>query len=59
MELLRRAQEVDEAEDAQYGAEQRGDELPEELYTRADRAPIKVQTFERLEMADPGRKHVK
>ena len=30
-ELLRRAAAVDEAEDAEYGPEQRGDELPEEL----------------------------
>jgi transposase len=30
-ELLARAQAVDEAEDAEYGADRRGDELPEEL----------------------------
>ncbi len=30
-ELLRRAAEVGEAEDAEYGPEQKGDELPEEL----------------------------
>jgi hypothetical protein len=36
-ELLRRAQAVDETEDEQYGAEQRGDELPEELCRREDR----------------------
>ena len=36
-ELLRRAAEVDEAEDAEYGPEQRGDELPEELRRREGR----------------------
>jgi len=36
-ELLRRAQAVDEAEDEQYGAAGRGDELPEELQRREDR----------------------
>ena len=36
-ELLRRATEVDEAEDAEYGPEQRGDELPEELRRREGR----------------------
>ncbi len=36
-ELLRRAQAVDETEDEQYGAEQRSDELPEELWRREDR----------------------
>jgi hypothetical protein len=30
-DLLRGAQEIDEAEDRKYGAEQRGDELPEDL----------------------------
>ena len=30
-ELLGRVAEVDESEDAEYGVEQRGDELPEEL----------------------------
>jgi hypothetical protein len=36
-ELLRRAAEVDEAEDAQYGKGKRGDELPEELARRESR----------------------
>lgn len=36
-ELLRRAAEVDEAEDAQYGKGKRGDELPEELVRRESR----------------------
>ena len=36
-ELLRRAQEVDEAEDRQYGRDRRGDELPEELSFREGR----------------------
>jgi len=36
-ELLRRAAEVDEAEDAQYGKGQRGEELPEELARRESR----------------------
>jgi len=36
-ELLRHAQEIDEAEDEKYGAAQRGDGLPEELRRREDR----------------------
>ncbi len=36
-ELLRRAAEVGEAEDAEYGPEQKGDELPEELRRREGR----------------------
>ena len=36
-ELLRRASEVDEAEDAQYGKGKRGDELPAELARRESR----------------------
>jgi hypothetical protein len=36
-ELLKRAQEVDEAEDLQYGKGNRGDELPEELARRESR----------------------
>jgi transposase len=47
--LLRRAQEVDEAEDEQYGAEQRGDELPEELRRREDRLKKIQEAKERLE----------
>jgi transposase len=36
-ELLRRAEETDAAEDAQYGKGKRGDELPEELARRESR----------------------
>jgi transposase len=36
-ELLRRAEEADAAEDAKFGAGQRGDELPEELARRESR----------------------
>ena len=36
-ELLRRAQEADEAEDQRYGKDRRGDELPEELAFRKGR----------------------
>jgi len=36
-ELLKRAQETDEAEDRQYGSDTRGDELPEELRFREKR----------------------
>jgi transposase len=35
--LLEQAQQVDAAEDAQYGRERRGDELPDELARRASR----------------------
>ncbi len=48
-ELLRRAQAVDEAEDEQYGAEQRGDELPEELQRREDRLKKIQEAKQRLE----------
>ena len=37
VELLRRAQEVDDEEDRRYGKDQRGDELPEELAFRESR----------------------
>jgi hypothetical protein len=36
-ELLRRADEIDEAEDAEYGRDKRGDELPAELAHREGR----------------------
>jgi transposase len=36
-ELLRRAEEIDEAEDAEYGRDKRGDELPAELAHREGR----------------------
>lgn len=39
-ELLRRAEEVDQAEDAEYGPDKRGDELPEELATREGRLKL-------------------
>src|SRR5258705_8694141 len=35
--LLEQAQQVDAAEDAQYGRERRGDELPDELARRGSR----------------------
>jgi len=43
-EMFRRADEIDTAEDALYGPDKRGDELPEELRTRAGRlARIRAQ----------------
>lgn len=36
-ELMRKAESVDEEEDARYGRERRGDELPDELRRREDR----------------------
>lgn len=48
-ELLRRAQAVDQAEDEQYGAERRGDELPEELQRRAGRLQKIQEAKQRLE----------
>src|ERR1019366_7160945 len=36
-EFLRRAEEIDEAEDAEYGRDKRGDELPVELAHREGR----------------------
>jgi transposase len=49
VELLRRAQAVDEAEDAQYGVERRGDELPEELQRRQDRLKKIEEAKQRLQ----------
>ena len=48
-ELLRRAAEVDEAEDAEHGPEQRGDELPEELRRREGRLEKIREAKRRLE----------
>ena len=48
-ELLRRAAEVDEAEDAQHGPGQRGDELPEELRRREGRLEKMREAKQRLE----------
>ena len=48
-ELLRRAAEVDEAEDAEHGPEQRGDELPEELRRREGRLAKIREAKRRLE----------
>ena len=48
-ELLRRAAEGDEVEDAQYGPEQRGDELPEELRRREGRLEKIREAKRRLE----------
>ena len=52
-ELLRRAAEIDEAEDAEYGHDARGDELPEELRRRevrlAKMREAKVRLEERAE----------
>jgi transposase/IS5 family transposase len=53
-ELLARAEAVDEAEDAEYGADRRGDELPEELQRaegrlakiRAAKAALEAQARE-------------
>ena len=48
-ELLRRGAEVDEAEDSEYGPEQRGDELPEELRRREGRLEKIKEAKRRLE----------
>ena len=48
-ELLRRAAETDEAEDAEYGPEARGDELPEELRRREGRLAKIKEAKARLE----------
>ena len=49
-ELLGRAAEVDESEDAEYGVEQRGDELPEELRRREGRLEKIREAKRRLEV---------
>jgi transposase len=60
-ELMRRAQEVDEAEDAQYGEGFRGDEIPEELKRREDRltkireAKARLEARQREEDEESGR----
>ena len=48
-ELLRRAAEIDEAEDAEYGDDARGDELPEELRRREVRLAKMREAKLRLE----------
>jgi hypothetical protein len=49
--LLRHAEEVDEAEDRQYGKGQRGDELPAELARRESRLKKIREAKEALEVA--------
>ena len=48
-ELLRRAEAMDEAEDAEYGEDNRGDELPEELCRREGRLEKIREAKRRLE----------
>jgi transposase len=48
-ELLRRAAEADAAEDAEYGPDRRGDELPEELRRRESRLQKIAEAKARLE----------
>lgn len=48
-ELLRRADEIDEAEDAEYGRDKRGDELPAELAYREGRLKKIREAKEALE----------
>lgn len=48
-ELTRRAREIDEAEDAEFGPDDRGDGLPKELQRREDRLAKIKEAKERLE----------
>jgi transposase len=48
-EFLRRAAEIDEAEDAEYGRDKRGDELPAELAFREGRLKLIREAKEALE----------
>lgn len=48
--LLRQAEAVDAAEDARYGADKRGDEIPEELRRRKDRLAVIQAAKTRLEL---------
>ena len=48
-EMLRRAQEIDEAEDEEFGPEYRGDELPAELQRRESRLAKLREAKARLE----------
>jgi transposase len=48
-DLLRRAEEADTAEDAEYGPDRRGDELPEELRRRESRLAKIAEAKARLE----------
>ena len=48
---LRRADEIDGEEDARYGQDRRGDELPEELRSRKDRLAAIQAAKARLEAA--------
>jgi transposase len=53
-DLLRRAQQIDEAEDEKYGADRRGDELPEELRIREQRLKRIQEAKQRLEERQKG-----
>jgi hypothetical protein len=55
-EYLRRAVASDEKEDAQYGSEQRGDELPEDLRSAQNRSEKLQQALDILEQAGPGKR---
>lgn len=48
-QILKEAEEMDQQEDKQYGADRRGDELPEGLRTRADRLARLQEAKARLE----------
>ena len=57
-DLLRRAQQIDEAEDEKYGADRRGDELPEELRIREQRLKRIQEAKQRLEERQKGEDRV-
>lgn len=48
-ELLRRAESIDEKEDAEFGADKRGDEIPAELERRESRRAVIKAAKERVE----------
>ena len=54
--MLRRAQEIDAAEDELYGKDKRGDELPEELCRRESRLKKLAEARQALE-AEAARRH--
>ena len=47
--LVRRAEDIDAAEDEEYGEDLRGDEMPEELKRRKDRRRVIREAIKRLE----------
>lgn len=55
-ELIEKANKTDELEDAKYGYDKRGDELPESLRKSVDRQKRLLEAYERLEKKEAAEK---